>query len=528
MATEFEHKTNRNMHLFGMPYQFNKYVDPRYDYISSSVGYKFSENIISTAPVITIIPGNPKYLPGESGSQKLSTTFSLLEAAQTQSSSSIAALQEAVTQQTGDNASNAFRYYDFQRAYVEYMQYVNVLCRTCAVFLGIDEYKDYDWQTYCWNETLDGGYKGFFDTALKSIGGQNALNTYLQNSVYTSNVVVNADKINDYYLSKAQRDAKLKQEKDKKGVAALPDIIKGSISKTAGVWDSRLANNNYVQFYIDTTSSDEDYTNTTNESAIKSMLDSGSSLLKEVAFIANSGGMDTSGLNSFVDSSISSLESYVSSVGSGGITSAMSRILSLSQNVLKGDNVIMPDVYQSSDASKSYTFTVHLRSPYGSKLSYYLDICVPLMHLLALGLPKQTTANTYGSPFIVKAYVQGVFSCNLGMVTSISVSKASNDTTRSVHGLPLDVDVAVTITDLYSDLSMSPQTSPMLFISNSSLIEYLATTCGLSLVSPNIELKYKYMANAISASFSNIPKVISEGLQEKVDDSVLDFLGLTW
>src|SRR5699024_1253765 len=57
--------------------------------------------------------------------------------------------------------------------------------------------------------------------------------------------------------------------------------------------DSILQSSNFIQFYIDPdTGTSESGNNSTSESKIKGMLDSGSDMLKEIAFITNSGGVD--------------------------------------------------------------------------------------------------------------------------------------------------------------------------------------------------------------------------------------------
>ena len=248
----------------------------------------------------------------------------------------------------------------------------------------------------------------------------------------------------------------------------------------------------YVQFYIDPDASgNESISNEVSESKIKGMLETGQDLLKELQFITGTlgaGGV-VDGLEGFVTSSLDSLASAIGSTTSVG--RALNRIMSTTSNIIKGENIIMPDIYQRSNYDKQYTFTVRLKTPYGTKLGFFMDCYVPLCHLLALGLPKQTTANTYGSPFIVKAYVNGVFSCNLGMVTSISINKNVNDTFVNKAGVPSEMDVSVTITDLYSELSMSKGNDPLLFMNNTSLIQYIATNCGIDMLQPALNTKIK-------------------------------------
>ena len=499
-----EQALKRSMRLFGLPYQFIDSVDPRIETISTTVGRKFAENIILDAPVISIIPGRPKYLAGSSDKNTL--TQAMIKAATDDFSVLKAAIDDS------SNNSEVFKYYDFERSYTEYMKYVNILCRTCATFLEIQETIDgescqkYDYRNYNWNEDSAKGHTA----TERTINAAKAAGTKMVNNILSG--ITNLTKSNTTVNSSAS-DTKMVYE------------TTGSDTESSDSITDLLTNYSYVQFYIDPDIQfNENISNQTADSKIKGMLDSGSDLLKEVAFIANSGGIDASQYQEFADASMQALADSIGSVG-GSISGAVSRVLSLTSNIAKGENVIMPEIYQSSEYEKSYTFTVHLKTPYGTKFGYFMDICVPLMHLLALGLPKQTTANTYGSPFLVKAYCDGIFTCNLGMVTSVSVTKGLNNS-YSTDGLPTEVDVSVTIRDLYSDLSMSPQSEPLLFVNNSSLVEYLATTCGLSLITPRLEDKWNMVVNSLVSSFFDIDNNIFDGISEAVDNLLTDFLGV--
>lgn len=405
-----------NMRLFGLPYQFIDSVDKKTNYGS---GYRYSKNIIQDAPIISILPGRPKYLQGAEDKD------SLIEAIKSAGESGGSTILDAID--GNSNPGNTIKYYDFQRDYPTYINYVNSLCRTGALMLGLEDYKldstpltSYDWRNYQYKYTDDDG--------------------------------------ND-----------------------VRSDIMGDILRKG-----------YVQFYIDPDASgNESISNEVSESKIKGMLETGQDLLKELQFITGTlgaGGV-VDGIEGFVTSSLDSLASAIGSTTSVG--KALNRIMSTTSNIIKGENIIMPDIYQRSSYDKQYTFTVRLKTPYGTKLGFFMDCYVPLCHLLALGLPKQTTANTYGSPFIVKAYVSGVFSCNLGMVTSISINKNVNDTFVNKAGVPSEMDVSVTITDLYSELSMSKGNDPLLFMNNTSLIQYIATNCGIDMLQPALNTKIK-------------------------------------
>lgn len=459
--------SNLTMHLFGMPYQFPKAVDPRMSVVSSSIGKKFTENIMLEAPVCTIIPGNPSYLPGKKKSRKRTTAQALIQG----SNGDFSALKQLFK----DMDKDELRLYDFSSAYTEYMKYVNVLCRAGATFLELNEtseglgttssFQRYDWKAYRWNKNAQTS----FISRVGSLGSGKKFNM---------------------------------KSKDK--------------SADSGKLNEVFKNFNYVQFYIDPdVSPSESLNNSTGESMVKSMLDNGSSTIKEISFMANSGGIDTKTLSQFTSSSISALQSGVSSIlGDSTVAGSLSRIINLGSDVLKGNNIIIPDVYQNSQYTKSYQITVHLKSPYGTKLGYYMDVFVPMMHLLALAMPRQQSANAYGSPFLVKAYVDSVFTCNLGIVDSISINKISDS--WSVAGLPSEVDVTLSITDLYCDLMMTPSSSPIQFINNSSLIEYLATNCGIDITAPNYKAKWNNVINSTVAAFNDIPTTVKSSVEEKI------------
>jgi hypothetical protein len=477
----------RNMRLFGIPYQFHSSVDPRIPSVSTTVGRKFAENIVLDAPVITIIPGKPVYLPGVK--DKVSVSQALLDAA-----NDMFHPIQSIMEQVSNLGDEEIKYYDFESSYREYIQYVNILCRTCASFLEIKEKIDgetcqqYDYSKYKWNTDFDKG---------------SSLLEKTYNNITNSVNVTTTDTSNDPHAFKFETDM----------VAGADDL---------------LTNYNHVQFFIDAQSVDESISNAVGESQIKGALTSASNIFKELAFVTGSAGIGDLG-NSLTDLATSAGDSVRALFGTASsnsdIAGALDRVIKLTGNIAKGENIIMPQVYQDSSYDKSYSFTVHLKSPYGTKFGYFMDICVPLMFLIGLGLPKQTTANTYGSPFLIKAYCEGMFTCNMGMVTSMTISKGVNNA-FTVDGLPTEVDVTVSITDLYSDLSMTPQSSPMGFIQNSSLVEYLATTCGLSLISPNLQSRLDMIANTVTNAFTDVPENIFAGISEKIDNYVKDFLQL--
>ena len=78
------------------------------------------------APICTMIPGEPVYLPGDNRKAvKQSTASAMLESANT---GNFDVLVEALKNVKG----NDLRLYDFKNSYTNFMTYVNVLCRAGA------------------------------------------------------------------------------------------------------------------------------------------------------------------------------------------------------------------------------------------------------------------------------------------------------------------------------------------------------------------------------------------------------------
>ena len=498
-----EDVTKYSMRLFGIPHQFTQYCDYRTYSVSNKpkcqlIGRTFLENIMLEAPVVSILPGKPVYLPAKKGAQKEGTTTALLEAANE-------ALDPALRVKDDDKTSDKVRYYDFEQDYTNYMRYVNIMCQVAAAFLDLE------------TENIDGS------TALTTFMWENYRWTADQYSTASSNIF-NALK------NKATNTVK----KISAGITSFLGLGGTEITAINQTMDTDsdksvvenleylLTQMNFVQFYVDPSStSSENAANNTTTSKLQGIFDSANDVMKEFAFIANSGGIDntqftelTGGATAALGSMLNDSNSYV-----GGL---IGRLLGSAGNVIRGNTMIFPEIYQSSNYTKTYDLTVDLRSPYGNKMSFYINILVPLFHLMCLALPKQETANTYGSPFIVKAYYPGVFSCNLGIVESLSISRAPNQE-WSVDGYPMEIRVNLQIKDLYSDLTMTPAGSALLFLANSSLIEFIATNCGVNLITPQLSNRVKYVTAVVASSAKNAKKNVENAVVDSFESMIASF-----
>lgn len=549
----------KTMQLFGLPYQFLPSVDCRVTSVSEDIGRKFIENIIFDAPVITILPGKPSYLPGESKENRRSITSAFMQAA----SGNLGVLQTLAKEVNIDD----LKFYDFKTAYMEYMRYVNVMCRACAAFLQLEGNDDengiqycingepanfmgFDWKDYRWNgekyrSTVSKVASAAADTIASSKPANAAkdiatsvLDTF---AAFGGKIfdVFRGNTNNSYTTTKSKKDKKSKKKNVDTGSTKTTPINKNELNlndTTVGMTEEEsttaenlFRNVHYVQFYCDVASNSmQSISNETKESSLKSTFNGFSEKVKDIAFMANTGGDGVRELlEGLGEGLMKGVDAVVGGIGGTFNESAgvlIQRLTRTGTNVIKGDNVIMPDIYANSKYSRSYQITIPLRSIYGSKTSIYMDVLVPLCHILGLVLPKATTANTFSAPMLVKVFMPGKFTCNMGIVTGMSIE--SNDDARNVDGLCSDIKVTLDITDLYSDLTMTPASDPILFCNNSSLIEYLAINCGLDLIDAQFSTKVSLFMNSVVEGLKDIPDNVFGKLTEELDEAIYSWSGL--
>ena len=506
--------------LFGMPYQFMSSVDPRVESVSPVLGVEYCRNIVSEAPILTIIPGHPKYLDAHQAKAD-EITSQLINA-----NESLNKLNGYITGDTKFMQNNYSRtqlkYYGFENAYLEYMNYVNLMCRTAAGFLGIEgrqfnriPFSKFDWKAYRYNSEE---YR---------VGALDVVN-YLNDNVFTQIgqwIGETASGVWNWITSSLDSVTGRSSDKVVKKVysmnSSISDVLNGNAGPIeevnynesldasnkedwwAGFMTSLESSMDFVQFYIDPSSFNENAGNSTDSSMLENLLtNTAGTQLKEIQFILNSSGASEQAMRqmkTFAEGTTESLLNVLNSgANSGGILlPLLSRVANVGNNLISGDTMIFPKIYTGSEYNKGYNITITLKSPYGNKFSYYMDILVPLFHLVALTMPRQSTANTYSSPFIIKASIPGVMNCSLGIVDSISIDKNVSGEGLSVDGYPLEVKVTLNIKDLYSDLMITPSTDPGLFVTNSGLMEYLAINCGIDLTHPNYAQKINTQLNAV-------------------------------
>ena len=509
-----------SMNLLGVPHQFTHYCDYRTYSVSNRpkfqlIGRKFIENIFLEAPVISIIPGKPLYLPAAKG--KKGNIHSLFSAANNNFSALINMIDE-------ENLNEKLRYYDFQQDYYKYMEYVNVMCSAAAAFLDLGGYQlptsdgmkslvGYQWQNYRWNA---GDYHSNAAMAITNIHGKGSEMVSLAEA-FGKDLFDALGNVISSGLSDTQSLVELFEnpgaEADEGLLEALGSILMGA---------------NFVQFYVDPNVNASDTANNqTTQSALEGMLQQVEGYAKDIAFIANAGGISTTELQNLANQGMDELNSrYLSGDNAGAISGIMSRLLSAGSNVIQGEKLIFPKIYDKSDISKNYSVTIELKTPYGNRLSYFLNVLVPLFHLIALAIPKQGTANTYSSPFLLKAFMPGMWTCNLGIVQSINIEKDPDRDSYTVDGYPSAMRVTLNIEDLYSDLNISNSRDAILFLANSSLIEYISTNCGVNLITPQLMNRAKAISSVITTNFEAFPGNVENAIFNGLDNLIASIIGV--
>ena len=269
---------------------------------------------------------------------------------------------------------------------------------------------------------------------------------------------------------------------------------------TNTTFDSLLiSNKQYVTFYLDSEPTrSESFSNSTTESQLASKVNSFSDIAKEVQFLV---GTQTGEKFEWVnEEGIGQIQQKLNSMCDKWLhgSEVFKNVTSEFAVIATGGKLIFPEIWADSEFSQSYDLNLKLRCPNPNKVSWFLDICVPLNHLIALTLPRipegkditgsdfEPAANGYMTPFLVRAFSRGTFNCDMGIITNLNISKGKEGS-WSIDGLPSEVDVGIEIKDLYNVLAMTHQDNTVAFLNNNQFLNYLANSCGISINKPDLE-----------------------------------------
>ena len=133
----------------------------------------------------------------------------------------------------------------------------------------------------------------------------------------------------------------------------------------------------------------------------------------------------------------------------GALDGATFGLSSAIVSVLQGAYIDMPERWDDSKCNLGSTsYSVRLTAPYGNAISQLQNIYIPLACLLAGTLPLGTGRSSHTSPYLCSVFSKGVQDIELGVITELSIERATSNLPYSMWRQPLAIDVTFTITDL--------------------------------------------------------------------------------
>ena len=173
-----------------------------------------------------------------------------------------------------------------------------------------------------------------------------------------------------------------------------------------------------------------------------------------------------------VDNAISSVAEFIGGTNTSGLRASLG-------DAILGMNPMFPEVWKDSSFSRSYTLNFKFHSPYGHPQAVYQNVLLPFIMLLSMVMPVMSNPGTYTEPFVFQLDCPGYCACDLGICTDFSFTKGGPDNLWTVDGLPRQIDVNMSVKDLYPVLVASKNAEAMYF--NVGMGTFLDNLAGISL-----------------------------------------------
>lgn len=462
MASE-SYKYNSLMQSYlralGSPPRFTAAVDPYYnDNIGAGTGRAMASTWFSNPAIFSICPGTVDYLPGFSSNER-ETFFNRLK----DSFSSEDSLSKALLGRINEADKLSGKLYAFKSAYKDYINVVNLMARTAAIYLGIGDVTNAIPGSSVPLKKFDYGY---YTTPSKSIA---------HNSIFAETL------------------------------RALSNVVSDAT---------------YIHFFLNNQGSavQENISTTSTTSILEQKLSEGdmlSSIGRNIEFLF--GGAIGSTAKTDIE------EAIKEATNGSSFLSSFAR--SMADYVTKGGRLVFPQMIDSVQYDKTVSVSMKFVSPYGDKRSIFLRTILPAIHLLAIASPKQLSDNMYTYPFLCRVYQRGWFNSDLAFINSLEFTRGGSDNTCwTADGLPTEIEATFNVTPLYSSLMVTSAANPLLFLQNTSLMEYLGTMCGLDLKMNNLSTKVSIAKQVIKNKVTSMPTNLARGIVDtKIMNGIRNF-----
>lgn len=415
------------INLLGVPFQYLPSTDPRYISRNRQMGRIYDSYVLAQAPIVHFQVGRPRFMYEEGIVGKV-MNYGLADDVAKMLATAIAGDGGANAVEVATSGFNETRYYSFENDFATYAAYVDSLVSYVGVKMGIEGASAFRIRDRLKGTGAYGGNSGVTD-------GSNASNNW-------------TGWVDDHLTKNGMQFV----------ATAMGDL-------------------QYISFFADAdTSYSESGSNTVGDSALLGVLGSASGLKREVDFLFGKYAQTSDTFNT------NGYEEAVSGIFNGAVESTkIGKVINgILPTITSGGQILFPQVWQDSEFSKQISLSFKFQSPYGDKQSIFENVYVPFFCVLAMALPRQNSKMGYEGPFVLRCSSKGWFGCELGMIDSIDVQKGGDGTAWSIEGFPTEINVTITIRDLYPTIMMTMNKKlTNLFFHNTGLMEYLDVMGGI-------------------------------------------------
>ena len=447
-----------------LPYQFLPTVDRRINQAKNdgtadknnmgSVGRKYAEKILTRMPLLFLMPCTAKFMAGASEEDTnlalYGTVASIKGVLEGDTVNSLVALlgKDYMSEKTA-------RYYGTEFAFASYYEYLQIMLASLANYLGIE-----DKEVYFRGEKVKIGDINWADQNK----GKDDLAMYFSGEESLAFYMDGIDSVSETFSNDT----------------TMPSI--------ASEFNSKGEEARQMRFLFGNNAEDV-------------------STILGTATLANKVKNALTGVLDLSAGQVSESLTELLTTGTNFMKSEMFRdlIFNSPSTILQGGRLVFPEIWNDSSYSKSYNISIKLRSPDHDTVSIFMNILVPYCKLLALTLPHTDNSinitgeatdtnsymnpNTYFAPFLVKAFSPGSINIDMGIIDSLSITRGATCQWNS-DGLPTQMDIDVSIKDLYHSLAMSGWGHDNTLglnlsriwatVSNTAYMDFLANLAGLN------------------------------------------------